>query len=73
MTLNNNENEIVKSTTALMTGLYVNWYAELLKIKYSKNPENEIDNAISMKEEMLNLLEFDYNKINESMKKLFDV
>jgi hypothetical protein len=66
------QNEIDKATSALTICHYIDWFAELQKIKYSRNREKELDNALKIKEEVLKIWNVDLSELKEAGKKLYD-
>lgn len=72
MVLDEMQMEIDKATTAITICHYIEWFAELQRIKYAKNREEEIDRALKIKEEVLRIWNVDLSEIKEARKSLYD-
>jgi hypothetical protein len=64
--------EIDKATSALTISHYIEWFAELQKIKYSRNREKELDNALKAKEEVLKIWNVDLSELKAAGEELYD-
>lgn len=66
------QEEIDKATSTLTVCHYIDWFAELQRIKYSHNREMELDIALKRKEDILKIWDVDLSEIKEAGKKLYN-
>ncbi|MBD5135504.1 MAG: hypothetical protein HDT39_06005 [Lachnospiraceae bacterium] len=61
-----NQEEIDKATSLLTVSHYIDWFAELQKIKYATNRDKVIDEALKLREIILKIWNVNVDELKEA-------